>query len=175
MGKLDTIKGLAMFQDMKLSEVECIIFLDIDGVLNSDKTTEKFPDTTYTPIDHVNVEFFRKLLSNIKNKYNVGIVLSSSWRFHFERKSASIFLLSHGIEAPFLDLTPKKLSSYDRGREIDEWISKNNYHDLFLILDDFSLKNDNFLWVDPKTGFQPHHIEKAEAILKKQEKEYQNG
>ena len=54
-----------------------VIFLDIDGVLNSEEYYESFPDGEFIPpIDPVCVERLKRIVDRTGAK----LILSSSWR-----------------------------------------------------------------------------------------------
>ena len=54
-----------------------IIFLDVDGVLNSQDLLERCGEDKLVPIDEENI----RCLKEIVDETGAEIVLSSSWRF----------------------------------------------------------------------------------------------
>lgn len=115
-----------------------IIFLDVDGVLNSHTTK----DTCgfYIGIEDRKV----KLLRDIVDATDAKIVLSSTWRLGFDYKG-------HRLEGhiPYLKEKLDKfgLEIYDkteqltrdggcRGREIHEWLTRHPEVDQWVVLDD---------------------------------------
>ena len=90
-----------------------VIFLDIDGVLNCEKTPNprKFPYI----VDAELIAGLRQLLE----RTGASIVLSSTWRYD----PAGIFSATHyGI--PFIDVTPD-LPTEPRCKEILRWLRQN--------------------------------------------------
>lgn len=158
-----------------------IIFLDIDGVLNSysgKNQIEKFG-------------FDDRLVANLKyildNVYNVKIVVSSSWRTleYDETQSEDIpwrEILSKklGIDNYkdiFIGDTPYRLSDKDkcnrRGKEIHSWIEENKSKyriDNFVIIDDticdiVEMFPNNIVQTDNKIGLTIANAKAAIWIL----------
>ena len=101
-----------------------VIFLDIDGVLNSDQTSNprKLPYITD-----------RKLLTRFKRvlkRTGAKVVLSSTWRYD----PAGLFSAKYyGI--PFVDVTPD-MPHRPRRDEILMWLKKRPKLDRFVVIDD---------------------------------------
>lgn len=108
-----------------------VIFLDVDGVLNTPKLIKKFG---YDHIDPVLVA----LLARIVRETEARIVLSSTWRIdENNRKMVEAALAQHGLE--LLGSTPvhkKKFPDWVyRHEEIGAWLAENQVSK-FAILDD---------------------------------------
>ncbi len=134
-----------------------VIFLDVDGVLNSSK--DKFS---------MSLETDRHLiyLKRIVDATDAVVVLSSSWRkISSLRKALENRLRSYDIE--IIDST-KSLPG-TRGSEIKEWLSRNPDVESFVILDDDSdmdeYKSTNLVKTEYDEGLKKEHIEKAVSIL----------
>ena len=115
-----------------------IVFLDIDGVLNS-KETLKRCGGGILGIDPYLVSIFNHIILET----DAEIVISSSWR-HSPRGMEDI---KKALVHPILDKTPKCCAGI-RGVEIYQWINKNIDYDKrddlkYAILDDDS---DMLLW-----------------------------
>lgn len=111
-----------------------VIFLDIDGVLNSLTYFEE--NNILDGIDKEKV----KLLQDIIRKTQVEIVLSSSWRIGYNKDDTShpcYKLKEYGLN--IMDFTP--VLRTNRGSEIKAWLNKNKV-DKFIILDDESDMGD---------------------------------
>lgn len=145
-----------------------IVFLDVDGVLNSDEFDKWLQD------NHMKKYYGYELLDQkaILNLQDIvfttgaEIVLSSSWRLS---KSCSERLrqqlLPYGLQ--FVDRTVS-IPHKDRGEEIKEWLSRHPNVTHFVILDDeFEMAGleEHFVQTDFNTGLLPHHTEKAIKIL----------
>lgn len=99
-----------------------VLFLDIDGVVNSRNTTN-FNDLW--PLD----PYMAFLIGRIQLQTGCEIVLSSSWRYHPD----GLETVSKRIVKP-LDTTPKLNGS--RGEEIQAWLDVHPEVDTYAILDD---------------------------------------
>ena len=137
-----------------------IIFLDIDGVVNSHAWYEKRPKLGP---DHSREEFKKnefdpeavKILRNIIAKTGAKVVLSSTWRLSEEgREEVKRYCCD------FISYTGE-CTSRIRGAEIHMWINDNiNYKERdkvrYVILDDDSdmlmWQKDNFFRTDYKIG-----------------------
>lgn len=114
---------------------EKIIFLDVDGVLNCNKTTRKTM-SGYTFIGNRQLKNLRHIISATQAK----VVLSSDWRYdrNDPRYNADYLeleaeLMRNSIQ--FYGFTPE-LPSAHRGAEIAQWLAEHPEVSDFVILDD---------------------------------------
>lgn len=132
-----------------------VIFLDIDGVLNTSETfirrKEKYFKTgTYD----LEIDLFRVgYLKQIIDETDAKIVLTSSWRSDFNKQKNKIiprtekavelcYLFNqYGIE--IYDITTKN-NELTRGTQINMWLNENEV-DSFVILDDESSHLQEFI------------------------------
>lgn len=130
--------------------MEKVIFLDVDGVLNSEDDLMVYREKNGITgcIMYAEVEDRPlKLLKEIVEKTSAKIVVSSSWRVGCERSGReSIFGKGlyeklekrlNDYEMEIYDITPSLGAGTQRGDEIREWLSKNETEN-FIILDDDS-------------------------------------
>ena len=161
-----------------------VIFLDVDGVLNSedDLMIHMKKNGIKGCILYAEVEDRPlKLLKEIIEKTSAKIVVSSSWRIGCERNGRkSIFgrglyeklekrLKEYGME--IYDITPSLGIGTQRGDEIREWLSKNETEN-FIILDDDSdmreyTNTENFIHTTYKHGLTEELKDKSIEILNK--------
>lgn len=126
-----------------------IIFLDIDGVLNTtryrkiqmkyDHISEEEAQFNFDPIS-------LKYLSSIINETNAYIVISSTWRYNRDDKNDrywnEIFfnLKRYNLENRIIGATEDLRDIYNtiscRGYEINEWIERHGEVSNYVILDD---------------------------------------
>jgi hypothetical protein len=159
---------------------EKIIFLDIDGVLNSNSffqsdEYEKL-DRWVSMIDEKAVE----LLNDLIKETNAKIVISSTWRKSLNKEELLEILKSKGFEYDILDYTPYLVfrdldyvkGSVPRGCEIQAWLNHNYSHPdsvNYIIFDDDSdmllSQTQRFIWVDGWHGLTPNLTYKAKRIL----------
>lgn len=148
-----------------------IIFLDFDGVLNSEKYIRacRKCGVIVNPSSML-------LLKQIVDRTGAYIVLSTSWREHWGKNEAECDDVGLEINRIFddfglkiFDKTPKM--NYCREDEIEEWLIFNPEVENFVVLDDAFLdskkirnhfvKTDNY-----KDGLDENDVEKAITILK---------
>lgn len=110
-----------------------VVFLDIDGVLNSQRTVLAFrgiPNTTANNGRALLDEVAIRLIGAIVKKAGAKVVLSSTWRKHDDWK-----IYGPDLDLPIIDKTPS-LSSGVRGDEIADWLSRHPEVETYAILDD---------------------------------------
>lgn len=153
-----------------------IIFLDVDGVLNTKFTKARC--NGYIGIDENKLPFLKQIV----DKTSAEIVLISTWKEHWERLSSRKYL-----QDAFANQLDKKLNSvglkvldktedsrdgvwYSRGEGILDYLA---YHKVssFVILDDLQFDydgcelTDNFVQTNEKDGLTSEHVKKAIEIL----------
>lgn len=150
-----------------------VIFLDVDGVINSNFYYRKVNRESERCYMFLSRELILKL-KDIVMKTGAVIVLSSSWRtsFNQDMKPRSImaeYLLT-ALERENLSLFDKtNVYGVDRYMEIKEWLSNHPIVETFVILDDidFHWKELEKYWIrcDPNIGISAENIEDAVNIL----------
>lgn len=171
-------QGLACGTGIDYCEVNYlkVIFLDIDGVLNSEKYyTEHLEDMMENPVDR---ECVRRLKS-IVEATGAKIVISSSWRTGWSRNPEQLDELCRKLVEALaeydLEIYDRTciLNNGERGKEIRLWL-KNAPEKVksFVILDDndFHWKKHRLLkkWVPTdysEGGLLEQDVEKAVKIL----------
>ncbi|MBR6657666.1 MAG: hypothetical protein IKL18_05810 [Oscillospiraceae bacterium] len=160
-----------------------IIFLDIDGVLNSDSWNQKHENEIKNGIlvDEEKVKILSKLIKTTGAK----IVLHSGWRFWFDdsflpiRKESEILMkLLNKNNIHFYDFTPdltteeiRKSKNFSKVKpnEILLWLKKHSDISSWVVIDDLDLNNkiisDHQIKPDSKIGLSSSDIEKAVKLL----------
>lgn len=121
------------------------IFLDIDGVLNSEHTLDKSCENMDQKMASIISDQLVKNLNYLVEKTDAKIILSSSWRTYFgdnindPRNIFAMFLI-HSLNKYNLklhDMTPypKGPHSSERGLEIKTYVEQNNITD-YVVIDD---------------------------------------
>lgn len=141
--------------DSKNTEQIKIIFLDIDGVLNSDEFFKKRGQNEKVnklphPLDEFDpdcVERLNKIVEETKAK----IVISSDWRFTLGIEN---IFKEIGFKYKIYGKTPYRFGL--RHEEIHEWLD-NHKVDNYVILDDISFQNfknegEKFIQTDSQYG-----------------------
>lgn len=137
-----------------------VVFLDVDGVLNSVR-------------DYYSVELTTDshfiLLKELIDRTGAKIVLSSSWRIGLSIRGDLVQRLAeYGLE--IYDTTPVLyFEGRKRGDEIRAWLDKHEEVTNFVILDDDSdmceFTKTNLVKTDTNFGLNKRHVEKAVEIL----------
>lgn len=116
-----------------------IIFLDIDGVLNSTQY-DRMRTNEQGNIDETRLTLLKQLVDETKAQ----IVLSSSWRKHWEKETALCDKVGQELNEVFAkhglciyDKTPVSVNN-DRAEEIRMWLNEYNSPEHFVILDDIA-------------------------------------
>lgn len=155
------------------SNMERIIFLDIDGVLASYQYL-----TTHLGC-HIDPETVKKL--NQFDEYGVKVVISSSWGYDNGRTEKT--LRECGLTLPIMGYTEHFYVDYlCRGNEIEKFLVdtfggmatkfggkyQNKGYEYVIIDDDCDMlygQKDNFIQIDRETGLTDNDIEQIKTIL----------
>jgi len=106
-----------------------IIFLDIDGVLNSEEYCISLGKGGRLGIDPEKVKIFDRIIEET----GADIVLSSSWRLSEDLREEV-----RNDVGEFIGITPRSYSGF-RGNEVYSWLLSNDKLDVrYAILDDDS-------------------------------------
>jgi hypothetical protein len=161
-----------------------IIFLDIDGVLNSEEDPD-FSKELFNPVD-INPKFIKRLNKIIEDT-GANVVISSSWRrsdygtglMGLTIDELRAGLKGRGFTGQIVSVTPHLYRTFDgkmkdRTDEIQKWLDDCEYEiESFVILDDywpieFTQKfPDNFVHQVGSLGLQEDQMNKAIEILTK--------
>jgi hypothetical protein len=150
-----------------------LIFLDIDGVLNSTEfiaqqmnddgisvIDETFDATAH--IDPARVERLNRLIEGT----GARVVLSSNWRLLFGLHRTQSSLRQKGFVHELSDETPRIFGS-DRHAEIKAYLATLEQPVRFVVLDDDEIAGvdleDHFVHVPD--GLEDEHVERARKVL----------
>ena len=156
-----------------------IIFLDIDGVLNSNDFREELKKEYNIDADKV------KMLASIVEKTNAEIVLHSAWRFWFDEelnpteKSSEVLVAElNSYNLRITGVTPdlsteeiRKTKKYSKVKaaEIRRFLSSNLDVCSWIVIDDLDLNDEEIrnhqVRPDSSIGLSKEHIEKAIKLL----------
>ena len=166
-----------------------VIFLYVDGVLNTENTFERIHNEwKNTGIRNVELDEFRiEILSKIVERTSAKIVLSSTWRLGFKKENDKLIpSKKETIELVRL-LNKYNLNIYDitsninwREDAINEWISRHSDIESFVVIDDDikdlmtfkdkELIQTKFFGDVDESGLCEFHIDDAIRILNKDKK-----
>lgn len=162
-----------------------IIFLDIDGVLNSwqqweAKTIVPSPRGLEFGVSTYHIEQLNKLITHFPS---LRFVLSSTWRILTPYNELQPYLEKHGFTGQLISQTrygnynwdptgsKKGKGSEPRGYQIQDWLSENPEVEAFAILDDDSDMEHLLPYLiktSSQSGLQPHHILETIDLIEKQ-------
>ena len=142
-----------------------IIFLDIDGVLNSQEFVDLLGDQwNMEQVDRKAVE----RLNRIVEATGADVVISSTWRIVLHLDFIESVINDAGGKVTIVDKTPRL--GGPRGYEIQKWLDENPGHDRFVILDD--CEDMVHLWphlveTTWDLGLLDEHVEQAIKVINK--------
>jgi len=143
-----------------------LIFLDIDGVLNSLRTFLAFKKLQLKEVDPVAVN----LMDRLVRETDADIVISSSWRIGKPVPYLQEVFRTY-FSAPFydciIDKTPHLCGK--RGDDIRDWLEAHPERHNYVIIDDDSdmlpSQKSRFVCTDDRVGFDVRDYRKALSIL----------
>lgn len=146
-----------------------IIFLDIDGVLatnreyetNRTKFREKYSWAKELQVPYGWNKECVEIFNEILDITNADIVISSDWRFHWDLDGLDKIFKANGVKkSPIFETikNKRKMTSEledDRSYQINEWVSLNK-PDKWVAIDDMNLKNlgYNFIMTKDSEGLK---------------------
>ncbi len=153
--------------------IQPIIFLDIDGVLNSKSFRRgNSPDLSnkFGLSDLLNPEKVA-LLQHIVLQTNAAVVVSSSWRVKYNELDLWGFLRKKGFDGPVIGRTTSDELAWDakenRSRQILQWVHENNVK-VWIALDDWQLNlpPKHLICTSDETGLTEQESKIAISIIK---------
>lgn len=162
------------------------LFLDIDGVLNTERQHDHCVEAGAAYVDNFGYAFDPVAVANLKkivDETGADIVISSSWKF-WGLSTMQKLWARRDLPGQVIDITPntvsdKLLLSVDlnfmelpagKGSEIKEWLSDNgNQVTRYAILDDvpdmLPEQQSHFVQTDPRVGITEDDADKVISIL----------
>lgn len=156
----------------RLDDFMKIIFLDIDGVLNSTESMKR--NLSFGRFADLPDEKLVFNLNKIGEEFgnDLKIVISSTWRLGSKLSDLNRMLFQSGVKIEAISMTPiLHISRVPRGREIKKWLEEHKNLEIksFVILDDDSDMGDlkkYLVKTDPNVGLTIDDAKKAIKILK---------
>ncbi len=147
-----------------------VIFLDVDGVLNSEETGFGGFFGMEKVLTKDDVKWGGELVDRIRRvveEADASIVISSTWRRHFDIiKFREMFSLYNWPDVPIIDMTPKLHQG--RGLEVNAWLQKHPV-DRYVIIDDVDQfladQKPYYIQTSIMTGITEEDAEQAIKIL----------
>lgn len=162
-----------------------VVFLDVDGVLNSEKYMRlRFNENGNERLDYPYSEFDPDAVNRfntIVEKTGTEIVVSSTWRLGRSFEDLQILFKRVGIRGNIIGVTPAlhdrgKYGETVRGDEIKQWLEEakeffSEKEISYVIVDDdndmLKEQQNNFIKTSWMSGLEDHHVEEAIKILNK--------
>ncbi|WP_396180198.1 HAD domain-containing protein [Flavobacterium sp.] len=149
-----------------------IIFLDIDGVIQSPRYCVAINETGWlSAFEPAAMHMVQRLVLDAKAK----IVISSSWRIGSTDRQLKQLFRCCGFKAIANsfhdDWQTKQINGFctRRGNEIAEWLNRHPEIENYLILDDdadmLAEQMNNFVKTDPMNGLLLQHYDASRKIL----------
>lgn len=152
-----------------------IIFLDIDGVLNSHRSWIAYnrlpPDRSKDKyeLDPVAVAMVKRVIVDTGAK----VVISSSWRLSHDLAAFRNIFAEYGWEDNYIiDLTPRDVMNAHRGTEIEMWMMQNvsSFESFkYAIIDDdndmLEYQKRNHIHTEYSDGLSFKNYQKLQEIL----------
>ena len=148
-----------------------IIFLDIDGVLNSTEWIHerlKKVHKTLIGTDILDIKARDRLRLFLIEHPNVKLVISSSWRYSTLKRTKEEFMKCRMCTlVPFIVGVTKR-SFRTRGEQIAEYVNRYHVRDYVIIDDeDYDIhQKDRLVKTDYKYGIQDVHYKEIKRILR---------
>jgi hypothetical protein len=157
-----------------------IIFLDLDGILNSENYFSEIKPIWFKPEEILSGKNLDEAidpkavtqLNRIIDETGANIVLSSHWRLWLPLSKICDILVVRGLKKQFvknfIDKTP--VGSGERQKDIKLWLSENKDIKNFIILDDKPKSDfieiiDHFVHCKEKKGLTIKRANKAIKLL----------
>jgi len=163
-----------------------VLFLDIDGVLNTERQHDRCVNLGADQVDNFGYAFDPEAVANLErivNETGADIVISSSWKM-WGLDAMQRMWARRDLPGKVIDITPntesdEMLLSVDldfmdipaiKGSEIKEWLSTNGNQDTrYAILDDLPdmlpEQESHFVQTDPRIGITKDDADRIITIL----------
>lgn len=163
-----------------------VLFLDIDGVLNTERHHDHCVEAGLAFVDNFGYAFDSAAVANLKrivDETGADIVISSSWKF-WGLSTMQKLWANRKLPGKVVDVTPNNVSnelllSVDlslmelpagKGSEIKEWLeTKGQQVTQYAILDDMDdmlpEQQSHFVQTDPRTGITEDDAKKAIEMI----------
>ena len=155
-----------------------IVFLDLDGVINSHSSSGLIHDSHSSSglihdseLGHTYDPELCAILSSLFSEVEVAVVVSSTWRFGRTIQELNEVLHTIGICCTVISKTPFNGNFNElRGNEIKWWLESNGNPENYVIIDDdedmLECQLNRFVNVNNVYGFTKSDLSEAIKIIK---------
>ena len=151
-----------------------VLFLDIDGVLNSRSYVERAswdPPLGSRDDLHILDPAAIALLNTVLAATGAVVVISSSWRVTYALDAFQSMFEQRGFTGRVVDVTPQ-LPGRQRSREIAAWLEATPNVVTFAIVDDIDDAGvgyaEQFVQTTFESGLTPYHARELARILNRE-------
>ena len=149
-----------------------IIFLDFDGVLNTEYYQgllqfqgKQWQDEYGTLFDPKAVKHLQRII----DATGAGIVIESSWKYLGLEAMQELWRVRN-LPGKVIDITPSLTGNASKGEEIAAWLSNHTTQaTCYVIIDDEYVVLDSqipyFIWTNPYEGLTEDQANRAMLIL----------
>lgn len=148
-----------------------IIFLDFDGVLNTEQYQAQLAINGASTRDNWGARFDPRAVYNLDKLIeatNAGIVVSSSWRFVHTLDDLIKMWEVRELPGEIIDTIPCGPVNVSRGEDIESWLDSHGHH-AYVIIDDyddfFPSQHTRYVETNPVIGLSLANVQKAIDIL----------
>lgn len=148
-----------------------VIFLDFDGVLNTEQFQARLATEGRPAIDAWGPLFDPCAVSNLRKiieATDAGIIISSSWRYIHSLGSLRMMWELRELPGEIIDILPCGAQYISRGEDIDCWL-KSHGHPRYVIIDDLddftASQYDFYVETNPIVGISASDALTAISIL----------
>lgn len=148
-----------------------IIFLDFDGVLNTERYQAQLAIDGKLNKDSWGPLFDPRAVANLRKiieATDADIVITSSWRYLHRLGSLRMMWEVRGLPGELLDTLPCGAAYISRGEEIEYWLNGHGQPD-YVIIDDldefYTSQRDRYVETNPIVGITDADAKRAIEIL----------
>lgn len=148
-----------------------IIFLDFDGVLNTEQYHAQLAVDGKPSKDTWGPLFDPRAVANLRaiiDSTGADIVISSSWRYIHRLGSLRMMWEVRELPGEISDTLPCGAQYISRGEDIECWLDRHGRPD-YVIIDDvddfFPSQHDRYVEINPIVGISEANAERAIKIL----------
>ena len=144
-------------------EIPNIVFLDIDGVMNSERSMAEANKNGET--EKLDMHFHKESVEALRRILKEGeakIVISSSWRNDMH-KVYKAFRMNDLDMDKVIGHTTKSLVT--RGKEIEDYLNRHEYNNFVILDDDTDIHLGSFVHIDRQKGLTQEDADKAVGYL----------
>lgn len=155
-----------------MAKCDKVIFLDFDGVLNTDRWEANLLSNGLPLGDEFGILFDENSvthLAEIITATGADIVVHSTWKLDKSSDWIRLLWQKRGLPGHITDITPNMPPHYSKMEEIESWLMRHRYISNYIILDDeyeFSpVQLTHLINIDPSIGITDINVKESISKL----------